>query len=158
MLDAEDRVLLFRFEHKNGPLAGQAFWATPGGGVYPDESFEQAACRELYEETGLIVADPGPQVARRSAEFTLPSGELVRADERYFLVRAHALDVSRSNWSALEHEVVAGHKWWSKEEVAEATDQIWPDNLVELMVEARAWATTLGIVTARSNHLASGST
>ena len=77
ILDGENRLLLFRFEHKRGPLAGQAYWATPGGGVDPGESFEEAACREMVEETGLRIDDPGPQVARREASFQLPTGEMV---------------------------------------------------------------------------------
>lgn len=31
------------------------FWGLPGGHVEPNESFRQAACREVLEEVGLIV-------------------------------------------------------------------------------------------------------
>src|SRR6516162_886084 len=34
------RVLLFRFVFKNGALAGEDYWATPGGGVEEGETFE----------------------------------------------------------------------------------------------------------------------
>lgn len=60
VLNREARLLLFRFEFRQGPLAGNIFWATPGGEVDPRESFEAAACRELREETGLDIDHPGP--------------------------------------------------------------------------------------------------
>ena len=34
--DPLGRVLLFRFEHRTGALAGMRYWATPGGGVEGD--------------------------------------------------------------------------------------------------------------------------
>lgn len=46
-------VLLFRFTHTSDALAGSSYWATPGGGLEDHETFEQAAIRELYEETGI---------------------------------------------------------------------------------------------------------
>jgi len=139
ILDGRDRLLLFRFEHRLGPLAGQVFWATPGGAVDLGESFEEAACREMLEETGFHIDDPGPQVAQREASFQLPTGERVTADERFFLIRIHDLEVSAENWTQLEHEVMSAHRWWSHADLKSTTDQIWPENLAEMLIDAGAW-------------------
>jgi len=48
VLGPSGRILLL---HHRGPH--RPFWATPGGGLEPGESFEDAARRELREETGL---------------------------------------------------------------------------------------------------------
>jgi 8-oxo-dGTP diphosphatase len=32
---------------------GQSYWTLPGGGIEPNESLEEAAIREVYEETNL---------------------------------------------------------------------------------------------------------
>jgi 8-oxo-dGTP diphosphatase len=139
ILNAERRLLLFRFEHKSGPLAGQSFWATPGGGVDPGETFEDAARREMLEETGLSIADPGPEVARREASFRLTTGELVASDERFFLIRVRDLEVSSANWTALEREVMSAHRWWSRADLVSTADQVWPENLAEMLIGAGAW-------------------
>jgi 8-oxo-dGTP diphosphatase len=35
------------------PIDAHVFWEPPGGGIEPDEEPEEAAVRELYEETGF---------------------------------------------------------------------------------------------------------
>ncbi|WP_148572684.1 NUDIX hydrolase [Nocardioides caldifontis] len=52
--DATGRLLLVR----RGTEPGRGLWSVPGGRVEPDESTEQAAAREVEEETGLRVV-PG---------------------------------------------------------------------------------------------------
>ncbi len=71
VLDPQGRLLLFRFVHRSGALAGQDYWATPGGGLEANETFETAAILELKEETGIVIDDPGAQVARRECVLQL---------------------------------------------------------------------------------------
>lgn len=81
ILNEAGELLLFRFVHKRGPLAGLDFWATPGGGVEEGETLEQAALRELPEETGLRRDSVGEVVARREVVMQLPDGEHAISDE-----------------------------------------------------------------------------
>lgn len=52
-LDERGRVLLVR--QRGGPFRGE--WLLPGGGLEPGETFEEAARREVREETCLDVTD-----------------------------------------------------------------------------------------------------
>jgi ADP-ribose pyrophosphatase YjhB (NUDIX family) len=140
VLNGKQQILLFRFEHKNGPLSGQMFWATPGGGVDEGESYEDAARRELYEEVGLQLPSLGTQIAQRTAVFALPSGEQVEADERYFIVQVDEHAVSKTNWTQPEQEVIAEHYWWSKAELEATSEQVWPENLSGMLTDAGVWA------------------
>jgi 8-oxo-dGTP diphosphatase len=138
ILDPVGRVLLFRFVHKTGALAGQDYWATPGGAVEDGETFEQAAIRELEEETGIRSDEAGPQVGRREFVLQLPDGERVMADERFFLVAARNEALSRAGWTADEAEVMAEHRWWSVRELACTSQTVWPENLLVMLDAANA--------------------
>lgn len=133
LVDPDGRVLLFRFSHRDGALAGRSFWATPGGGLDDGEDFDQAAIRELREETGIVVDRVDAPVAERRFEMTMPDGELVLAEERLYLVRTEGFELSRAGWTALEHEVMAEHRWWSVAAL-EATDEtVFPEDLAALL-------------------------
>jgi 8-oxo-dGTP pyrophosphatase MutT (NUDIX family) len=133
VLNSAGRVLLFRFSHQRGALAGQAYWATPGGGLEEGETFEQAAIRELREETGLHVDTIGPEVGSREFVLQLPDGDHVVAEERFFVVQAEHTDLSRDGWTAQEHEVMADHRWWSMAELAQTSEAVWPDDLLDIL-------------------------
>jgi 8-oxo-dGTP diphosphatase len=135
VLDSEGWVLLFRFAHKDGALAGRSFWATPGGETDQGETFEAAAIRELFEETGLRVADVGAEIAQRMFVMQMPDGEHVMADERFFIVRTNGEAVSREHWTELERKVMADHRWWSRAELAATQEVIFPENLAEMLAQ-----------------------
>lgn len=139
VLNQAGHVLLFKFQHKSGPLSGQTFWATPGGGLEESESFAEAARRELKEEVGLDHDDVGPEIAQRTVIFRAPSGEMIEADERYFLIRVDDDHVSDEQWTDIEREVMTDHRWWSQTALRSATEQVWPEDLEAMLIRAGVW-------------------
>jgi 8-oxo-dGTP pyrophosphatase MutT (NUDIX family) len=132
VLDPARRALMFRFD-----IPGRdPFWVTPGGECDPGESFEDAARRELAEETG-IHADPGPQIARTTPQFVTPEGEPVQADERYFCVHVDEARIDTSHHTALERNWMTRHHWFTEGELARWPEAVYPENLAELIREER---------------------
>ncbi|MBU3892468.1 NUDIX domain-containing protein [Serratia rubidaea] len=137
-------ILLFKFTHGNDALAGRTYWATPGGGVEYGESFEQAAIRELWEETGIVSDKIGASVAQRNFVMTLPSGETVKAEERFFVVRVANHQINGDNWSHDEKQVISEHHWWSEEELKTTREVVYPQNMVELLLSIRGKSESAG--------------
>ena len=129
LIDARDRVLLFLWDDER--LDVHRLWITPGGGLHPGESFEQAARRELWEETG-IDAEPGSCVWERRNVFRF--GEhWIEARERYFVLRVPAADVRKDHWTAHERQAILDHRLWSLDEIASSGELFVPRRLAELL-------------------------
>jgi len=127
------RLLLFRFEDDSIVGAAKAGWCTAGGGVDPGETLEQAARREVFEETGMAEVELGSEVWRR--ELILPvEGEPRRLVEHYFLASAPHETLTSDNWTVLERKVVKAARWWTPEEIAASDETIFPEGLGERLI------------------------
>lgn len=133
VLDAAGRALMFRYD-----VPGRdPFWVTAGGEVDPGETFEDAARRELREETGII-ADPGPQIARMTPEFITVQGEPVQADERFFLVRVAEARIDTAGHTATERALMTQHRWFTLEELECWHEAVYPVELADMIRSAIA--------------------
>jgi 8-oxo-dGTP pyrophosphatase MutT (NUDIX family) len=128
VLDGDGRALMFRYDVPGRP----PFWVTAGGECDPGESFEDAARRELREETG-ISADPGPEIARMTPEFVTVEGEPVQADERFFLVRVAEAAIDTSGHTALEQQLMTQHRWFTLAELESWPEAVFPVELANMI-------------------------
>lgn len=132
VLNPAGAVLLVRY-HDPEPIdprkhEPQTYWVPPGGGVDDEESFEQAAIRELEEETGIEVPAVGPQIWFRERQL-LRHGELMRYCERYFLARAEPTSTLRNR----TQEKIEAFHWWTLQELGATTEIIFPEGFVGLV-------------------------
>jgi 8-oxo-dGTP pyrophosphatase MutT (NUDIX family) len=133
LVDALERILLFRIWLDGERAARGRVWITPGGGVQPGESLAEAAARELREETGLRLdpVDLGPVVARSSGEWG--QRRRYRAVDWFFHVRVPELAVDTAGFMPEERRLVTGHRWWTRAEIELATEPILPFGLLPLL-------------------------
>jgi ADP-ribose pyrophosphatase YjhB (NUDIX family) len=125
LMDGADWVLLF--EMRTGD--GRVFWCPPGGGVEPGESDEQAAVRELREETGWAEPEVGPFLGHRRHVVTWNDGVTYDARERWYLARVAALDVDEAGWTDDERLDMGAHRWWTVDELRETDAELAPNDL-----------------------------
>lgn len=131
LIDAADRVLLFRAKLERSDAA--PFWITPGGGVKPGESWEAAARRELWEETGLETFELGPCAWLREHVFYWePESTWYRQQERYFVARVDTHDVVTRYQEEMEAQFMTAHRWWTLLEVQATNERLVPGNFAEL--------------------------
>lgn len=126
LLDENDRMLLARFEY-----GGKAWWAAPGGGLERAETHEEAARREVREETGLDLQNLGPWIWTREHVFRF-EGSLYWQKERYFLATVPAFPPDISRLGPEESGVMRGLRWWTLTELEETADELAPADLPAL--------------------------
>ncbi len=130
LLDPQDRILLLHGHEPADPA--DDWWFTPGGGLEGDETREQAALRELGEETGITDVELGPVLWRRVCSFPF-DGRRWNQDEWYYLARTTRTVIRATGLTSLEQRSVAGARWWTCRELTEAHETVYPTRLAELL-------------------------
>ena len=135
LIDDHDRILLLADSDPGIP--GSGWWITPGGGIDPGESDLDAAVRELEEETGLRVppsALVGPILVRPVVHGY--TDVVIDQEDVFFASWVPAFEVSDAGYTAEERRTMTASCWWTREELAATTEEVWPVDLVQVWAEA----------------------
>lgn len=130
LLDPQDRILLMHGFEPEDP--GTTWWFTPGGGLEGDENHEEAARRELVEETGITDVELGPVLWKRRCSFPF-DGRRWEQDEWYFLARTERTATDLGGLTDLERRSITGLRWWTSAELRATRETVYPTKLAELL-------------------------
>ena len=130
LLGPDDRLLLFRYLAEGF----DPFWIMAGGECDPGEDYAAGAQRELREETG-IDAQPLPLGITREANYVY-AGEPVRAIEHFFVHRTRAAAIDTSGHTELERQAMQEHRWFTRVEIGDWPETIYPLEILDLIDRA----------------------
>ena len=134
LLDRDGRVLLIE-AHDPADRTKPPWWEIPGGGIDPSESSDEAARRELEEETGITDAEIGPCVWVQHSVFSF-GGFNFDQHERIHVAWCELVDladVRPRGLEALEVLAFGAPRWWPLDELLGSEARVLPHRLREFL-------------------------
>ncbi|MFA6262845.1 MAG: NUDIX domain-containing protein [Candidatus Babeliales bacterium] len=103
------------------------FWFPIGGKIELGESIQEAALRELYEETGITQdkIELGPIVWFGEFDLIL-AGRAQRLNEKFIVATTKQTNISLDNLTDEERAVVKNIAWFSLDTIKKSTEVIFP--------------------------------
>jgi 8-oxo-dGTP pyrophosphatase MutT (NUDIX family) len=131
LLDREGRIFLVNSEDPIDPRK-PPWWEIPGGGIDAGESSEDAARRELWEETGITDVEMGPCIWTQHVEFDF-GGYHFDSRERIHVAWCDGGDYRPKHLEALEAAAFLGARWWPLDELMASEVPVLPTRLREFL-------------------------
>ena len=135
LLDAENRIFLLK-THFDPEVQLPPRWITPGGGIDHGEGIQQAAIRELAEETGIRATPEqiGELIWQTEGQWLW--GDQINFHsyiDYFFQLKVEGFELDDSAWTDDERRDVLEYRWWKLSDLIDSGELVGPSGLVEFL-------------------------
>ncbi len=140
--DKNELLLMCADDPKTYKMGGEyrgCFWFPIGGKIENSETIEEAAIREIYEETGIKQHEIefGPIVWFEELDLIL-SGTLTHLSQKFIVANTKNSNITLANLTPDEQKVIQNIAWFSFEKIKTWPEIIYPVSLKQYIPDIMA--------------------